>query len=95
MSQNQFHSLKVASVARNTRDAVVVTFDLPDTLTEEFAFLPGQYLTLRTQLNGEELRRSYSICSAPHDKLLRVAIKKVDEGTFSSWANQELSLIHI
>ena len=90
MSQNQFHSLKVASVARNTRDAVVVTFDLPDTLTEEFAFLPGQYLTLRTQLNGEELRRSYSICSAPHDKLLRVAIKKVDEGTFSSWANQEL-----
>ena len=90
MSQNQFHSLKVASVARNTRDAVVVTFDLPDTLADAFSFLPGQYLTLRTQLNGEELRRSYSICSAPHDKLLRVAIKKVDEGTFSSWANHEL-----
>lgn len=65
MSQNQFHSLKVASVARNTRDAVVVTLDLPETLVDEFAFLPGQYLTLRTQLNGEELRRSYSICSAP------------------------------
>ena len=78
------------SVARNTRDAVVVTFDLPDTLVDEFAFLPGQYLTLRTQLNGEELRRSYSICSAPRDKLLRVAIKKVDEGVFSSWANHEL-----
>ena len=76
MSQNQFHSLKVASVARNTRDAVVVTFDLPETLVDEFAFLPGQYLTLRTQLNGEELRRSYSICSAPSDKRLRVAIKR-------------------
>ena len=90
MSQNPFHSLTVASVARNTRDAVVVTFELPEALAEEFAFLPGQYLTLRTQLNGQEQRRSYSICSAPHDKLLRVAIKKVDEGVFSSWANHEL-----
>ena len=69
---------------------MVVTFDLPETLADEFAFLPGQYLTLRTQLNGEELRRSYSICSAPSDKRLRVAIKRVDEGAFSSWANHEL-----
>ncbi len=90
MSQNQFHSLRVASVARNTRDAVVVTFDLPDALMSDFSFLPGQYLTLRTQLNGEELRRSYSICSAPQDRVLRVAIKRVDEGSFSSWANHEL-----
>lgn len=81
MSQNQFHSLTVASVARNTRDAVVVTFDLPETLAQEFAFQPGQYLTLRTELNGQEQRRSYSICSAPDDKLLRVAIKKVDEAS--------------
>ena len=58
MSQNQFHALKVASVARNTRDAVVVTFDLPEALTEEFAFKAGQHLTLRTQLNGEGPRRS-------------------------------------
>ncbi len=61
MSLNQFHPLKVASVARNTRDAVVVTFDLPDTLADEFAFLPGQYLTLRTQLNGEEPKRFVSL----------------------------------
>lgn len=90
MSQNAFHSLKVASVARNTRDAIVVTFELPTTLQPQFAFRPGQYLTLRTQLDGEELRRSYSICSAPGDGVLRVAIKKVDEGVFSSWANHEL-----
>lgn len=92
MSQTLFHPLKVASVARNTRDAVVVTFDLPDDLRAQFAFRPGQYLTLRTELDGQELRRSYSICSAPGDGILRVAIKKVDEGVFSSWANHELQV---
>lgn len=80
MSHNPFHMLKVASVARNTRDAVVVTFDLPPELAGDFRFRPGQYLTLRTRLDGEEVRRSYSICSAPGDGVLRVAIKKVDEG---------------
>lgn len=87
---SQFQTLKVASVARNTRDAVVVTFDVPDTLTEAFAFRPGQYLTLRTWLEGQELRRSYSICAAPHDGQLRVAIKRLNDGAFSSWANAQL-----
>jgi len=90
MSQHAFHPLTVASVARQTRDAVVVTFQLPDVLRQQFAFLPGQYLTLRTTVDGNELRRSYSICSAPGDGVLRVAIKKVDDGAFSSWANSEL-----
>ena len=66
MSQNQFHSLKVASVARNTRDAVVVTFDLPESLAGEFAFQPGQYLTLRTRLNGE-LKQEAPISDMVHD----------------------------
>lgn len=87
---SQFYSLKVASVAKNTRDAVVVTFDVPDDLHDKFAFRPGQYLTLRTLVNGEDLRRSYSICAAPSDKQLRVAIKRLNDGAFSSWANQEL-----
>ncbi|HEY9279643.1 MAG TPA: 1,2-phenylacetyl-CoA epoxidase subunit PaaE [Eoetvoesiella sp.] len=87
---NQFYSLTVASVAKNTRDAVVVTFDVPDELAERFAFRPGQYLTLRARIDGEELRRSYSICAAPHDKQLRVAIKRLNDGSFSTWANQHL-----
>ncbi len=87
---NQFYSLKVASVAKNTRDAVVVTFDVPGELDDKFAFRPGQYLTLRTSVDGEELRRSYSICAAPSDRQLRVAIKRLNDGAFSSWANQHL-----
>jgi ring-1,2-phenylacetyl-CoA epoxidase subunit PaaE len=87
---SRFHPLKVASVARNTRDAVVVSFELPPELEPAFAFRPGQYLTLRTHIGEQEERRSYSICSAPGDSHLRVAIKRVDEGIFSSWANHQL-----
>src|ERR1700754_5014915 len=86
----QFHTLKVAAVTRSTRDAVVLTLDVPQALTPVFEFRPGQYLTLRTHVDGVELLRSYSICSAPHDGMLRVAIKRVDDGAFSSWANREL-----
>src|SRR5690606_17717962 len=88
---NQFYSLTVASVAKNTRDAVVVTFDVPGELHDKFSFRPGQYLTLRTQLDGNELRRSYSICAAPGDRQLRVAIKRLNDGEFSSWANEHLA----
>ncbi|NGM87748.1 phenylacetate-CoA oxygenase/reductase subunit PaaK [Parapusillimonas sp. SGNA-6] len=87
---NQFYPLKVASVAKNTRDAVVVTFDVPYDLHDKFSFRPGQYLTLRTRVGGEELRRSYSICAAPSDRQLRVAIKRLNDGAFSSWANEHL-----
>ncbi|GHC38292.1 phenylacetic acid degradation protein [Alcaligenes pakistanensis] len=87
---SQFYSLPVASVSRSTRDAVVVAFTVPDDLQDVFQFRPGQYLTLRTHLDGQELRRSYSICAAPHDRLLRVAIKRVNDGAFSTWANSNL-----
>src|SRR5699024_11092980 len=66
-------------------------FDVPDTLHDTFDFRPGQYLTLRTHIEGEELRRSYSICAAPGDGHLRVAIKRHNDGVFSSWANHQLS----
>jgi len=77
-------------VRRDTRDAIVVSFDVPAELRERFRFTHGQYLTLRTEANGEELRRSYSICSAPHDGELRVAIKRVAGGRFSTWAHETL-----
>lgn len=87
----QFYPLQVTSVAKNTRDAVVVTFDVPAELDNKFNFRPGQYLTLRTHVGGDELRRSYSICAAPGDGHLRVAIKKLNDGAFSTWANHELA----
>src|SRR5690554_3763246 len=87
---SRFYPLTVASVAKNTRDAVVITFNVPPSLEPAFRFRPGQYLTLRTTVDGEELRRSYSICAAPHDGLLRVAIKRLNDGAFSTWANAQL-----
>lgn len=88
---HQFRFLQVESVERQTRDAVVVTFDVPASLQDEFRYLQGQHLTLRREFDGEELRRSYSICSAVQDQTLRVAIKRVPGGLFSNWANDELA----
>lgn len=67
-----------------------MTFVIPGELAGDYAFTPGQYLTLRTMLDGEEVRRSYSICSGPDDGEIRIAVKKVDGGAFSSWAADEL-----
>jgi len=67
-----------------------MTFKIPGELADDYAFAPGQYLTLRTTMDGEEVRRSYSICSGPDDGELRIAVKKVDGGAFSSWAADEL-----
>ena len=67
-----------------------LTFTIPAELADHYIFAPGQYLTLRTTMDGEEVRRSYSICSGPDDGELRIAVKKVDGGAFSSWAADEL-----
>ena len=67
-----------------------MTFAIPEGLAGDYSFSPGQYLTLRTTMDGEEVRRSYSICSGPGDGELRIAVKKVDGGAFSSWATEEL-----
>jgi ring-1,2-phenylacetyl-CoA epoxidase subunit PaaE len=85
-----FHRLPVAQVRKETRDAIVVEFDVPDALRETFGFTQGQYLTLRTTIDGREERRSYSICTSPHSGTLRVAIKRVEDGVFSRWAHGEL-----
>ena len=86
----KFHTLKISDVRRETLDCVSVAFEVPAELQENYKFQQGQYLTLRETIGGEDIRRSYSICSGIHDNELRVAIKKVDGGTFSSWANENL-----
>jgi ring-1,2-phenylacetyl-CoA epoxidase subunit PaaE len=86
----RFHRLAVNDFRRETADAVSLTFDIPQELADDYAFAPGQYLTLRTAMDGEEVSRSYSICSGPDDGELRIAVKKVDGGAFSSWAADEL-----
>lgn len=83
----RFHRLRVADLRRETPDAVSVAFAVPPHLREDYRFAAGQYLTLRATLEGEEVRRSYSICSGPDDGELRVAVKRVDGGLFSGWAN--------
>ena len=86
----RFHRLVVHDLRREAPDAVSLTFAIPADLREDYSFNPGQYLTLRTTMDGEEVRRSYSICSGPDDGELRIAVKKVDGGAFSSWAADEL-----
>ena len=86
----RFHRLAVNDLRREAADAVSMTFAIPAELTDDYSFTPGQYLTLRTTMDGEEVRRSYSICSGPDDGELRIAVKKVDGGAFSSWAADEL-----
>jgi len=86
----RFHRLAVNDLRRETADAVSLTFAIPKQLEGDYSFSPGQYLTLRTMMDGEEVRRSYSICSGPDDGELRIAVKKVDGGAFSSWAADEL-----
>lgn len=87
----KFHSLKIKEVRRETDDCVSIAFDVPAELTPEYQYQPGQHLTLRKKLNGEELRRTYSICAAPFENELRVAVKKVEGGRFSSFANELLA----
>jgi ring-1,2-phenylacetyl-CoA epoxidase subunit PaaE len=90
MSTPRFHRLAVNDLRRETPDAISMTFAIPQHLAGDYGFQPGQYLTLRTTMDGEEVRRSYSICSGPDDGELRIAVKKVDGGAFSSWAADEL-----
>jgi ring-1,2-phenylacetyl-CoA epoxidase subunit PaaE len=86
----RFHRLSVNDLRREAPDAVSLTFAIPRELADDYSFAPGQYLTLRTTMDGEEVRRSYSICSGPDDGELRIAVKKVDGGAFSSWAADDL-----
>lgn len=86
----KFELIKVKEVRRETADCVSIAFDIPTSLENIFSYKQGQYITIKTNINGEEIRRSYSICSSPLDKELRIAVKKVPGGIFSTWANESL-----
>lgn len=85
-----FHKLTVQEINAETEDCVRIDFVIPTELTKIFEFLPGQYLTLKTDIGGEEIRRSYSICSLPGSDVVSVAVKKIEGGRFSTYANQAL-----
>ena len=85
-----FHPLRIKEVRRETPECVSVQFEVPAALQETFRFYQGQSLTMRTYINKQEVRRTYSICSSPLEKEWRVAIKKVEGGLFSTFANEEL-----
>jgi ring-1,2-phenylacetyl-CoA epoxidase subunit PaaE len=86
----QFHRLTVAEIHRETPDSVSIAFAVPPSLAEAYRFLPGQHVTVKRSLDGEEVRRSYSICSGLDDGELRIAVKKQEGGVFSSFANERL-----
>jgi ring-1,2-phenylacetyl-CoA epoxidase subunit PaaE len=88
----EFHSLTVTDMRRETDEAVSVAFEMPDALKKSFRFVQGQYLTLRARVGDEELRRPYSVCVAPEDGELRVCVKKLRGGRFSSFVNDQLKV---
>jgi len=85
-----FYRLRIKKISRETDQCVSVEFAIPENLSGTFQFKQGQSLTMRTTLNGEEVRRTYSLCSSPLDNKWKVAVKKVDGGLFSSFANETL-----
>ncbi|WP_299177380.1 1,2-phenylacetyl-CoA epoxidase subunit PaaE [uncultured Neptuniibacter sp.] len=87
MSDTNFYTLKIADVQPETDTAICVSFAVPEELKEKFNFIQGQFLTLRAMIDGEDVRRSYSICSGVNDGHMRVGIKRVKNGQFSNYAN--------
>ena len=87
---SKFHNLRVVEIRRETVDSVSLL--LESVSGEVFHYKAGQYLTLRTTINGEDVRRSYSLCSAPYEGVLRVAVKEVPGGKFSAYANRVLAV---
>jgi ring-1,2-phenylacetyl-CoA epoxidase subunit PaaE len=85
-----FHKLRIKDIKKETQECVSIAFQIPEEVQKEFQFVQGQNITIRTFNDGEETRRSYSICSSPLENELRVAVKKVERGLFSTFANEQL-----
>lgn len=88
----EFYKLTIKNIRKETADCVSISFDIPSSLKEEFAYKPGQYITSKTKINDEEIRRSYSLCSSPLEDDFRIAVKRVEGGLFSSFANHQLQV---
>ena len=89
MSVN-FHSLEIAEIIQETADARSIRLIVPPDLREAFKFKPGQHLTLKAQIGNEDVRRNYSLCVAPEERQLKVTVKRIAGGLFSTWANEAL-----
>lgn len=87
---SQFHTISIENIEKTTSDCSVISFDIPKDLKETFAYKQGQYLTLKADIKGEEVRRSYSLCSSLLDNEWSVAVKKIENGKFSTFANEVL-----
>lgn len=89
---SSFHKLSVKNINRETDKAISISFNIPENLKDTFAFKAGQYITLKTEINGNEVRRDYSLCVAPKSGEIKVAVKEVKDGTFSAYANKTLKV---
>jgi len=87
-----FYKLSVKEIKQETKDAVSILFEIPKDLLHKFCFIPGQYITIKKELDNKELRRSYSICSSKESKSIRIGVKAVDNGTFSVFATTKLKV---
>ncbi len=86
-----FHKLSIQHITRETPQAVSISFAVPSELKNSYSFIPGQYITLKKEIEGKEIRRAYSICSSPKSGVLKVAVKEIKNGTFSVIANNQLT----
>ena len=92
MTTLEFYELEISDVQRETDEAVSITFDVPASLTETFRYLPGQHVTVRAMIDGEDVRRSYSICSNANSGTLRIGIKRLGGGAFSTYATNDVTV---
>ncbi len=92
MGKTSFYSLTVSDIIKETADTVSIALSIPQDIKSQFQFIAGQYITFKVDIDGEELRRAYSICSSPSENDIRVAVKKVQSGKFSTYANETLKV---
>ena len=89
---NNFYSLDIKEINSLTSDSVEIKFDIPSDIEEKFKFKAGQYITIRNNINGEEIRRSYSLCSDPNTNEIAVGVKRVDGGKMSTFLTKEIKI---